>query len=70
MNHMKLSISMHREKKFKFAVFINIRRMACYVICLSYHFLRYETYIGNNTSFRALDVCRCTNIITVCLNAE
>ena len=42
-----------------FAVFISIRRINCYVICLlnySCHFIWEETYISNITSFPTLSV--------------
>ena len=48
-----------------FAVFISIRRINCYVICLlnySGHFIWEETYISNITSFPALSVFMFTNV--------
>ena len=60
-----------------YAVFIGIRRMNCYVICLlncSCHFVWEETYISNITSLPDLSVFLYVNIINiiiiVCLNAE
>ena len=50
---------------FHFAVFISIRRMNCYVICLlnySCHFILEETYISNIASFPALSVFMFTNV--------
>ena len=50
---------------FPFAVFISIRRIKGYVICLlnySSHFIWEETYISNITSFPALSVFINTNV--------
>ena len=48
-----------------FAVFISIRRINSYVICLfsySCHFIWEETNISNITSFPALSVFMFTNV--------
>ena len=50
---------------FPFAVFISIRRINCYVICLlnySCHFIWEEKNISNITSFPALSVFMFTNV--------
>ena len=48
-----------------FVVFISIRWMNCYVICLliySCHFIWEETYISNITSFPAISLFMFTNV--------
>ena len=50
---------------FPFALFMSICRMNCYVICLlsySCHFIQWEAYISNITSFPALSVLMFTNV--------
>ena len=47
------------KKSFPLAVFISMRRMNCYVVCLlnySCQFIWEETYISNITSFPDLSV--------------
>ena len=50
---------------YNYSVFISIRRMNCYMICLlnySCHFIREENYISNITSFPALSVFMLTYV--------
>ena len=58
---------------FPFAVFISIRRINCYVICLlnySCHFIWEENNISNFTTFPAFSVFMYKYYFIVCLNAE